>query len=242
MDQFDLDVEEKDVIGGIDRLMVNFGMAVLAFFPTHFYLIFRPKKLCLMLLGREVDGRAGLKLGPGVTFIFTLLFMLTLAYLFKDVGVSDPDAESIETAKEGNGGLRAAISEGNVWRSVLLSLPFYFAALTAGTLFHLTHKLFGIFCNLAQSISAGLYMLSTALLFIGVFNISTRLLPDSETMNVISAFLFLLMLILVVPWQFHNFSRHAFGHPRGVSAAIALVATIFVIITLSLVAFIGSQI
>ena len=71
MDKYDLDLEEKNLVGGIDRLLVNFGMAAIAQFPTYFYLIFKPKTMGYMLRGEETTVvkdlnlvRASLSLSP----------------------------------------------------------------------------------------------------------------------------------------------------------------------------------
>lgn len=238
MDEFDLDVEEKDVIGGLDRLLVNIGMAIIALLPTYFYLIFRPKVLCPLLLGEEVDGRAGLKLGPGVTFILSILFLLTMGYLFKDMAAPDVDPEAV---KKGASRLREAISEGNIWRSIVLSLPFYFAALIIGLIFFLTHRLFGKTANLAQSISIGLYMISTLLFLMTFIGILENTLDGGDAVYLIMGLYALIMFLGVVPWQLFSFSRHGFGHAKGDAAAMALVSFILLLVTLTAVALVGSQ-
>ena len=238
MDQYDLDVEKKDVIGGLDRLLVNVGMSIIALFPTHYYLIFKPKILCPMLLGEEEDGREGLKLGPGVTFILSILFLLTMGFLFKDVGATNVDPEAV---KKGGSGLRAAISEGNIWRSIVLSLPFYFAALVTGVIFFLTHRMFGVAANLAQSISIGLYMVSTFLFLIAFIGIPGESLSGENAVLVFIAIYIFIKFLVIMPWQLFSFSRYAFGQNKGTAAAMAFASYILLFVAFFIVLLIFSQ-
>ena len=79
MDQFEVDVEEKNLVGGLDRLIINVGVAIMAVIPTFFYSILLPKKLGPLLSGdTEPDGRRGMLLGPGVFFFLTTILTCLL--------------------------------------------------------------------------------------------------------------------------------------------------------------------
>ena len=64
MDKYDLDLEEKNLVGGIDRLLVNFGMAAIALFQTYFYLIFKPKRWVICCAARKPTVVKDLNLVP----------------------------------------------------------------------------------------------------------------------------------------------------------------------------------
>jgi len=238
MKKIDLESERKDVIGDLDRLLVSAGMALVSLFPTYFYLIFRPRVLCSMLLGAEVDGRERLKLGPGITFILTIGLLLFVSYFLKDVADQTIDSDVAQSARKG---LRSSISEGNIWRSVILSLPFYFAALVAGVIFHLIHRLLEKASNLAQSLGIGLYVLSTALFIIAIIGIPLEEFGAENSQNLYVLLTMTLIIFVIVPWQFFSFSRHAFGHSKGVAAVIASISIGLILLTLLSVGVIGSQ-
>jgi len=236
MDKYDLDLEEKNLVGGIDRLLVNFGMAAIALFPTYFYLIFKPKTMGYMLRGEEADGRQGLKLGPGITFIFTILVILSVGYYFRDVPPPPLDPAEITPP---NKGLRAAVTEGNFWRAIILSLPIYLSGLVFGVLFHISHRLFGKPCNLTLAVGVGLYVISTALVVLiplGSF-IENLIDKDSGEIYIVIP---LFAVLVILPWQTFSFSKHAFGNKTGDAAAMALVCNILLILTVSVIGILHS--
>lgn len=239
MKKIDLEAERKDIIGDLDRLLISIGMAIISLFPTYFYLIFRPKLLCSMLLGAEVDGRERLKLGPGITFILTIGVLLIVGYVVKDIAAQNITPESSETARKG---IRGSLSEGNIWRSVILSLPFYLSALAVGLIFHLSHMLFKKTSNLSQAVGIGLYVVSTILLLIAGIGMTSENLGGSETSLIISGILIVTLAFLVLPWQFYSFSRHAFGNSRGAALGISIFVFITIWFAFALVAVVGSQI
>ncbi len=225
MDEFDLDVEEKNIVGGLDRLLINIGMAFVAIIPTYFYLIFRPKAMCYMLRGEEADGRQGLKLGPGVTFIFAILILLGVKYIFRDAVNSSVAPANVETV---GSAISSAISDGNIWQSIVLSLPLFFAALICGVSFHISHRVLGKISNLTQALGIGFYTLSTFLLIILPIGVVSDKFGSESTQTSIAAAFFVISFLLVMPWQIFSFSRHAFGNSRGGAAAVTLVSSILI--------------
>lgn len=234
MDKF----EEKNVIGGLDRLLMNVGMAFIALIPTYIYLIFKPKALCSLLKDEESDGRQGLKLGPAVTFIFTILVLLAIGYLFRGVGGSEVAADGQEIARKG---IRAAVSEGNFWRSIILSLPLYLAALVLGVLFHFSHRIIRKQSDLRQAVGVGFYILSTVFIsMIPLGRFMEELGPESIQTGVIFAII-LLSIFIILPWQMFSFSRHAFGNSKGDAAAVALICFVLIFISFVVFGMIGSS-
>lgn len=189
-----------------------------------------------MLLGEEVDGREGLKLGPGITFIFTLFLFIIVVYVVRGTSATDIAPQTVNEAKKG---IRSAISEGNIWRSVVLFLPFYLMALIIGVVFHLTHKLLKYRSNLAQSISIGLYILSTIIFLTAVIGISVEEFVQNDRDEMLLGLMAIFIPFFIIPWQFFNFSRHAYGHSDGNSAGITLLSFIFLLIVIFIGILIG---
>jgi len=242
MDQFDLENEEKNVLGGIDRLLVNFGMAFIAIMPTYFYLIFKPKAMCYMLRGEEADGREGLKLGPGITFIFTIFVIMGVGYFLRDTTGTPIAADEIAPKRNG---LRAAVSEGNFWRTILLSLPMYFGALYFGVLFHISHRVLRQTSNLTLAVGVGLYIVSIFLLFgiVGTGLVRSLIgdVGEDDGAVLFYALPAFFAILVILPWQTFSFSRHAFGNSRGDAAAVALISAIMMFISFACFGFIVSS-
>ncbi len=239
MDNFDLKLQEKDVLGGIDRLLINVGMAIIAFIPTYFILIFRPSRMAYMLSGEEPDGRKGLILGPGIMFVFSVLFTIGLAYILKDVAKVDvAPTETVNNGPKG-GGIRTALSEGNFWRSIILTLPFYFVALLIGVIFQIVHLICGQKTNLTKAVGVGLYALSTFLPII-FLTVPTNNLVKKEYAAAYVGSMIVGLFVIIFPWQFYSFSRVAFKNEKGGAIAVSALTCLLVLVTLVLFGIVGS--
>ncbi|MFN3212756.1 MAG: hypothetical protein ACE37M_06620 [Henriciella sp.] len=230
MDPSDIDLEEKNLVGNIDRAIISFGLVCLAIVPTYFYLVFRPKELVPLLKGKEPDARSGLKLGPGITFVFSILLLLAFGYVFRDIVA----ISTAETSSTGGSGIRSAVADGNLWRSIILSLPLYFAALLLGVIIKLAHMIARKPADLAQTIAAGLYSLSTLFVLVIPVGMSSEYLQHEDyRANVIVASV-VLAFFVILPWQIFSFSKHGFGTSTRSAIAIAALS-----LFLSLVAMAG---
>ena len=230
MDDLEIDPEEKNFIGNLDRAVVNFGLVCFAIFPTLVFLVFRPKALVPLLRGEMPDGRDGLKLGPGITFILAVLLLLIIGMVLRDPAAAELAAED----RNGAGGIRAAIAEGNLWRSIILSLPLYFVALTLGLIVQASHLIIRQKADLRQAFGIGLYGLSTLMtLIIPLGMASERYGIESGVGGTVIA-IFFIAVGTIVPWQIFSFSRHSFGNPIWAAIGAAIVSLILVFL-----AFIG---
>lgn len=239
MDDYDIDLEDKNVVGSIDRSIVNFGLVFLALVPTYFHLIFNPKSFVTLLRGEAIDGREGLRLGPGITFVFTILVLLGVGYLVR--GLVSPVEIAGETG-EPSSGIRSAVSEGNLWRSIIMSLPLYFAALLLGVIVHFSHVFVRRKSDITQAVGIGLYALSTLLLLIIPIGISAEgLVSESMQPGVIGAMV-VIGIFAVLPWQIFSFSKHAFGNSAKVAIAAAGISLVLVFLALSCMGLVVSAV
>lgn len=229
MDPQDIDIEEKNFAGNIDRAVINLGLVCLAILPTYFHLIFRPKSMIPLLRGEEPDARHGLKLGPGLTFVLTILLLLAVGYFFRDVAA---EASTTSETPATSSGIRSAVSEGNLWRSVILSLPLYFAALTIGVIVHLSHMIMRKKADLTHSISTGLYGLSTLLILIIPIGISSERFAGENSRPDIVFGVVIVAIFAVLPWQVFNFSKHDYDVSTRSAAAIALLTLVLAVIAM----------
>lgn len=236
MNKFDLEVNEKDLFGGIDRLLVNFGMLLIAFFPTHLTLLFRPKKIAPLLVNNEPDGRKALLLGPGITLILTVLFLVSVVYIANDVfkiGGAAVDPTEVENKR---GGIRDAIVQGNFWRTIILASPVFLIALLIGVIVQVSHVMCRLNVNLTQSVGIGFYILSTSVVFLIAMGITDDLIGGEPSMFLIFGFVVSLFFI-VVPWQIFNFSHHVFGNAKGSAAAVAILCAFAFLVCMAFFGF-----
>lgn len=238
MNELDVDLEQKNIVESIDRSIVNFGLAFIAILPTYFYLILSPKKMVPLLRSDVAVGRMELKLGPGITFLLTILVLLGFGYVLR--GAANPDQVLAET-NSSSSGIRSAVGEGNLWRSIILSLPLYFAALLLGVLVHLSHLIIRKKSDLAQAVGIGLYTLSMVLLLvIPISTFGENIEVESVRTNIIFAAV-LLSIFGIMPWQIFSFSRHAFGNSNRASAAVAIICVVVILLALILVGIVMSR-
>lgn len=223
MDELDIESEDKNVIGGLDRAIVNVGLVCLLIFPTYFLLIVRPKAFVPLLQGQAKDGRDGVKLGPGITFVLTILLLLAIAYFLRDATAIDatPDTQST-----GGSGIRQALAEGNLWRSIILSLPLYFVALAIGLFVQTLHVILRQKTDLRQAIGIGLYALSTFFVLLIPFGMASEEFELGSTQTNISVAVFMIASIVIIPWQIFSFSRHSFGNKIWGAALVAALTII----------------
>lgn len=233
MNELDVDLEQKNIVGSIDRSIVNFGLVFIAVIPTYFQLILSPKKMVPLLRSEAADARMELKLGPGITFVFTILVLLGVGYVLR--GTANPEQVVAETSASSSG-IRSAVGEGNLWRSIILLLPLYFAALLLGVLVHLSHLIIRKKSDLAQAVGVGLYTLSMILiLIIPISTIGEKIEVEIVRTNLIFAAV-LLSIFGILPWHVFSFSRHAFGNSNRASAAAAIICVVVILLALVLVA------
>jgi len=222
--------EQKDFIVGLDKSLLTVGMAIVAFFPTIYLLIFRPKIMVSMLSAEA--GREGVRLGAGITFILALLLYLVVGYTFKEVGAS-----AVTQPENGYKGLGSAVGAGNIWQSIVLAFPVFLAALFVGVVFNLIHKLFKNEVDLTSSVRIGFYILATLMTVIGLIGIPLESF-GVETF----AFILFPMLISIHTWQFYSFTRHSFGSSKGTAIVVGMLSVFMILIILVLIGIIAATI
>jgi len=181
MDQFEIDVEEKNLVGGLDRLIINVGVAIMALIPTFFYLVFSPKKLGPLLSGdAEPDGRRGMLLGPGVFFFLSIIFSILLLNLMRPEASAESSTVKTDMASSAIGqasfsfGMRSGqiqrgiyenIVDGNIWSAIVSAIPIYLFAVYLGILGGVIFNRVSNKWTYKDAMGAGLYVIATWIFF-----------------------------------------------------------------------------
>jgi hypothetical protein len=160
----EINPEERNVVGGIDRLVTNFALAILAVVPTLGTLMFMPWKLAPQLNHHQGDGRDGMLLAPGVFIALSL----TITLLFSAV-LATPDTLAENPSFIGPGlamQVAEAAEQGNLWKTASTIAPIYFFAVLTGAIGALLQRWAGPSWNLSASLRAGFYVVATAVCWI----------------------------------------------------------------------------
>lgn len=160
----DIDTNEKNAIGGIDRFVLNIALTALSVFPTLYALIATPWRLTPLLLTQEPDGRRGMLLGPGVFFVASITVTMLAAGLFatpetmaNNVGLVGPAySKSVSTA----------VAQGDAWRVAALIGPIYVLAVVIGALGRALGRLVGPSWTLQASLRASFYQMAASICWI----------------------------------------------------------------------------
>ncbi len=160
----DLDLNEKNLVGAIDRLVVNVGLAFLSVVPTLCLLIAMPGRMSGLLTEDEPDGRKGLILAPGIFFIAAVTLALLFAGVLATPGTIETNSGLIGPAYAKSVSL--AVAEGDVWKAASLIGPIYVLSVFVGGLGRCFGVLAGPAWTLKTSLRASLYHMATAVCWI----------------------------------------------------------------------------
>lgn len=125
-----LDLEKPNAIGGLDRLVTNFALSVVAVVPTFLTCIIMPWRLSPLLERDDPDGRMGMLLAPGAFFPLSLMVSLLIAAL-----LATPETINTNGSYIGPGlavAVQSAASEGDIWKIISTIMPIYGVAIFMG--------------------------------------------------------------------------------------------------------------
>jgi len=151
-----LDLEKPNALGGLDRLVTNFALALIAVVPTFLTCVVRPRRLTPLLKKDDPDGRDGMLLAPGAFFPLVLLVAFFVAAL-----LATP--ETLRTNGSFIGpdlavAVQSAAAEGDVWKVIGTILPLYIMAIFVGVLGAILKPWAGENWTLRVSLRAAFYV------------------------------------------------------------------------------------
>jgi len=127
-----LDLEKPNVIGGLDRLVTNSALCIIAVVPTFWTCIAMPWRLTSLLDQDDPDGRTGMLLAPGAFFSIVLMVSLLIGAI-----LSTPETVSNNGSYIGPDlavSVQSAASEGDIWKIIATVTPLYGATIFIGLL------------------------------------------------------------------------------------------------------------
>lgn len=164
MSELDVDLDDKNAVGALDRLVTNVAMAAVAVVPTLGAAIATPWKLVNQINGDFPHGKQGMFLSPGAFLPLAMTVVLLFAAL-----VTTPETVA------NNGGeigprLAVAVAEaagaGDLWRTVSLIAPIYALAIAVGVVGQVLRPFTGDWWTLRASLRAAFYQIGAAVCWI----------------------------------------------------------------------------
>ncbi|NNU16555.1 hypothetical protein HK107_09505 [Parvularcula sp. ZS-1/3] len=164
------DFEERDAVGSIDRILVNFGLAIIAVLPTLVAVLLMPWKVAPLIEEQDPKGREGVLLGPGVFFLLcTTVVMLMIAVIVPEEAV-EVNGAFIGPALA----LRVAeaVNEGDVWKTLSVIAPIYLLTTIFALVWMPLRLWFGPRFSLAVSLRIALYLTASIVSFIAITSVA----------------------------------------------------------------------
>lgn len=159
-----MDLEDKNAIGGLDRLVTNVALAVIAVFPTLGAALVMPWKLTPLLSSDEPDGRKSMLLSPGafLPLSLTVILLFAAAITTSETVASNGGAIGPRLAVD----VAQAAGEGDLWRTVSLIAPIYILAIVIALLSQLLRRWIGSWWTLRTALRGAFYQVAVTVCWI----------------------------------------------------------------------------
>lgn len=231
----DLDLEKPNAIGGLDKLVTNFALSVIAVFPTFFACVVMPWRLTPLLERDNPDGRKGILLTPGAYFPLCLLVAFIVAAL-----LATPETLSSNNSFIGPDlavSVQNAASEGNVWKIVAIIMPIYGTAILMGVLGTCLKPWAGEGWTLRVSLRAAFYVTATMISWLLLSSALLDWMRVSSGSMTLPSYVYLFLLVPTISWIvwiYYWFFRNDGARSQARSRALAfgmlgLIAALFIV-------------
>jgi hypothetical protein len=209
-DKDDVDFEQKNALGTLDRFVTNIALAIVSVFPTFAIGIAQPWRLAPLIVNDVPEGRRGALLSPGAFFVVALTVVLVVAAVV-----------STEETLAWNGSLigpdwavsvASAAAEGNIWKTVSKIAPVFLVAVFWGIIGLGLKKWAGPWWTLRVSIRAAFYfvtiLVSYAIFMSAIFDAVTVHLKKPEVSQFVYKVLPLTLILFIFWFYFWVFNSN----------------------------------
>lgn len=227
----EIHLEDKTAVGGLDRLVTNVSLAIVAVFPTFATCLVMPWKLVPQLTADEPNGRQGYLLSPGAYFPICLTVMLLIAAALTTDATLARNAGTIGPKMAMN--IATTASDGDLWGTISILAPLYFIAIPAGVMGLVIQKWSGSWWTLRTSMRAAFYQMTTSISWIILSSATIDQITVSTGNQNLSATLYPLNSIVIVGsafWIYFWFLKR--GGDLSIRLSALLGATILIMIGL----------
>ncbi len=238
----DIDTDEKNAVGGIDRFVLNIALVALSVFPTLFAIIAMPWRIAPLLLKQEPDGRRGMLLGPGIFFVASITVTMLVSGLF-----ATPETMASNTGLIGpaySKSVSTAVTGGDAWRVAALIGPIYALAVVIGAFSSLLRRFLTPAWTLSVSLRASFYQMASSICWILLTStvIDTIGLIGNQELSRQLYMLNAAPIVILPIWQYFWFFRRAGDVSPPRAAVIAVLILVMIAASIFLIDFITSVI
>lgn len=159
-----IDLEERNPLGGLDRLATGIGLAMIAVFPTLGAAIFTPWKLAPLVIADDPDGRQGMILSPGAYFVLSLVVVLVFVGSLVTPEIVQRNSGTIGPKLALD--VASAAAEGDIWKTLSRIAPVFIVAVMFGVLGRMLTRFAGSWWNIRVSLRTSFYAVATAICWI----------------------------------------------------------------------------
>ena len=238
----DIDTDEKNAIGGIDRFVLNIALAAISVAPTLFATIAAPWRLAPLLLKQQPDGRQGMLLGAGIFFLASITVTMLISGFF-----ATPETMASNTGLIGptySKSVSTAVAGGDAWRVAALIGPIYALAVVIGAASRGLRPILSPAWTLQVSLRASFYQMASSISWI----LLTSTIIDTISLmgnQEVSRILYLMnaVPILVLPiWQYFWFFRKTGEVSAPRAAAVAFLILVLISASIFMIDYITTAI
>lgn len=231
-----VDFEEKNALGGLDRLVTNIGLAIICVFPSLFIALFMPWRLVPLMTGNEPDGRKGIILSPGAFLILalTLVFIIAAALTADDIVSGDGSVVGPRLAFD----VAMAASEGNLWKTISIIAPIYAVSVIIGILGSALRPWAGEWWSMRTSLRAAFYFITVCVSWIILWSVVIEYIKIQSNDFALGYKLYAVISIAMIPmalWSYFWYFR--VGGDHSVKKAAVLSFSMLVLLVLFAVVF-----
>ena len=206
----DLDLDKPNAIDGLDRLVTNFGLAIIAVFPTLGMAVAMPWRLAPLLADEYPNRHQRMVLGPGAFFPLALFLTLLVSAVFATPEILQTNGSFIGP------GLAVAVSkaaaEGDIWKIVGTVMPIYAFSVGLGLLSSSLSLISSPWLTVRVSLRAAFYVIGTVISWIILSTAAIDLLQlrfeDRNITSVLYAWNIVPMLAIYL-WMYFWLYRRA---------------------------------
>ncbi|NRA31274.1 MAG: hypothetical protein HRU11_13545 [Parvularculaceae bacterium] len=232
------DVDERDAVGALDRVVTNVCLAAMAVLPTFFIAAVQPWRVRSLIIKEHEGGRVGMLLAPGAFMTISLIGLLLFVAMLDGGPTVKMNGGTVLIGPALANQLAEALGQGELWRAIGLLLPIYGLAVVYAALSQVLRPLLGPWWNARAALRCGFYLIGTLNTWIILAALSIRRLIGSDDIG-FAEFAFLastwIALALVV-WQQWWFFRRAGQLTRLRCTAAAILGTVAMGVSFGLVA------
>lgn len=225
-----LDLEKPNAIGGLDRLVTNFAISLIAVYPTFWTCIVKPWRLTPLLERDDPDGRMGILLAPGAFLPLALMISFIIAAV-----LATPETLSTNGSFIGPGlavAVQTAAAEGDIWKIIATVMPVYGTAIVIGLLGTVlkpwAHKDWTLRASLRASFYVITVLISWMILTTAIVDL-VRLHTDNFGLGSLLFKLLIPPAFIFLVWAYFWFFRHdgALSWIRSGLLSLAMFGLIF---------------